>query len=153
VPKRSQIPHDEISNDDDRKQRELGVSGASTESVAPKTRRKFTASEKQSIVKAADAAVASGERGALQALLRREGIYSSHLSSWREQLAARGVDGAARKPGRKPKLDEKDRQLLALTKRNAVLERKLHIANALIGLQKKAHEILGIALPEHDEES
>jgi hypothetical protein len=60
---------------------------------------------------------------------------------------------SSRKPGRKAKLDDKDRQLLALTKRNAQLERKLHIANALIDLQKKAHEILGIALPEQDEES
>jgi hypothetical protein len=40
-----------------------------------------------------------------------------------------------------------------LTKRNAVLEKKLRIANALIDLQKKAHEILGLALPESDGES
>ena len=153
MPKRSSVPNDEISIADEDKQRDLGVRGASTESVAPKTRRKFTASEKQRIVKAAEVAVASGERGALQALLRRESIYGSHLSSWRQQLATHGADGLARRPGRQPKLDEKARELLALTKRNAVLERKLYIANALIGLQKKAHEILGIALPEHDEES
>jgi transposase-like protein len=106
------------------------------------------------LLKAADAAVASGERGALQALLRREGIYSSHLTKWRQQYGAHGTEGLkAQKPGRKPKLDDKDRQLQALTKRNAELERKLYIANALIGLQKKAHEILGIALPESDDES
>ena len=106
------------------------------------------------MVKAAEEAVASGERGALEALLRREGIYSSHLSAWRQQLGARGAAGlAAQRPGRKPKLDEKDRQLLALTKRAAQLERKLAVANAIIGLQKKAHEVLGIALPEYDEEN
>jgi len=105
-------------------------------------------------VRAAEEAVASGERGALEALLRKEGIYSSHLSAWRQQLGARGTAGlAAQKPGRKPKLDEKDRQLLALTKRAAQLERKLAVANAIIGLQKKAHEVLGIALPEYDEEN
>jgi len=154
VPKRSQVPGPENSRDYERKERSLGVNGASVESVPPRTRRKFTASEKQRIVKAAAAAVASGERGALEALLRREGIYSSHLSSWRQQLASRGAAGLSpQKPGPKAKLDDKDRQLLALTKRNAELERKLHIANALIGLQKKAHEILGIALPEHDEET
>jgi transposase len=88
------------------------------------------------------------------ALLRKEGIYSSHLSSWRQQLGARGATGLApQKPGRKPKLDEKDRQLLAMAKENAVLKRKLLIANGLVALQKKAHEILGIALPEFDEES
>lgn len=89
----------------------------------------------------------------MQALLRRGGLYNSHLTSWRGQLASGGTDAlATQKPGRKPKLDEQGRELLALTKRNAVLERKLHIANALIELQKKAHEIMGIALPEPEEE-
>ena len=130
------------------------MNGASLEVVAPKKRRKFSASEKLRIVKAAEAAVASGERGALEALLRREGIYSSHLSTWRQQLAARGATGlASQKPGRKPKLDAKDRQLLAAAKEIAVLERKLLVANAVIALQKKAHEVLGLALPELDGES
>ncbi len=128
------------------------MSGASLESVAPKTRRRFPASEKLRLVKAAEAAVASGERGALESLLRKEGIYNSHLSAWRQQLAARGAEGlTSRKPGRKPKLDEKDRRLLAVTKENAALKRKLEVANAVIGLQKKAHEVLGLALPEFDE--
>ena len=154
MPKRSQVPDLKNTDDEERKQRELGVSGASVESIPPKTRRKYTASEKQRILKAAEAALASGERGALEAMLRKEGIYSSHLSAWRQQLASRGAPGLSpQKPGRKPKLDENERKLLALTKRNAELERKLHIANALIDLQKKAHEILGLALPEQDEES
>ncbi len=90
----------------------------------------------------------------MEALLRREGIYSSHLSKWRQQLATRDAEGlASQKPGRKPKLDEQARQLQALTKRNTELERKLALALSLIELQKKAHEILGIALPESDEES
>ena len=127
---------------------------ASLESVPRKTRRRFSASEKLRLVKAADAAIASGERGALESLLRREGIYSSHLSAWRQQLGTRGTAGLVpQKPGRKPKLDESARQLLALTKKNAELERKLKVANALIGLQKKAHEILGLTLPEFDEDS
>ena len=106
------------------------------------------------MLKAAEAAVASGKPGALEAMLRKEGIYSSHLSAWRQQLGARGLLGLeAQKPGRKPKLDEKDRQLLAVTKENAALKRKLQIANALIELQKKAHEVLGIALPEFDGEN
>ena len=154
MPKRSQVPDLKNTDDEERKQRELGVSGASVESIPPKTRRKYTASEKQRILKAAEAALASGERGALEAMLRKEGIYSSHLSAWRQQLASRGAPGLSpQKPGRKPKLDENERKLLALTKRNAELERKLHIANALIDLQKKAHVILGLALPEQDEES
>ena len=114
----------------------------------------FTAAEKLRIVRKADACVASGERGAIQAMLREEGLYSSALSTWRAQLGARGVGGLeAGKVGRKPKLDAKDRRNAELVKRNAVLERKLHIAEAIIALQKKAHEILGIALPETDGES
>lgn len=142
------------ASESDRQQRDLGVSGASLETTPPKKRRRFTASEKLRLIKAAEVALASGERGALEALLRKEGIYSSHLSSWRQQLGARGAVGLApQKPGRKSKLDEKDRRLLAMTKENAALKRKLEIANGLISLQKKAHEILGIALPEYDEEN
>ena len=155
MPKPSPILDPSIPpSESDRKQRDLAVSGASVESSPPKKRRRFAASEKLRLLKAADAALASGERGALEALLRKEGIYSSHLSSWRQQLGARGATGLApQTPGRKPKLDEKDRQLLAMAKENAVLKRKLQIANGLVALQKKAHEILGIALPEFDEES
>ena len=141
-------------SESDRKQRDLAVSGASVESTPPTKRRRVAAAEKLRLLKAAEAALATGERGALEALLRRERIYSSHLSAWRQQLGARGTVGLApQKPGRKPKVDEKDRQLLAMTKENVVLKRKLLIANGLISLQKKAHEILGIALPEFDEES
>lgn len=155
MPKPTQVPeHENQPDGDERRQRDRGASGASLESVVSKKRRGYVTSERLRLLKAAEAAVASGERGALQAMLRREGIYSSHLTKWRQQFAAQGAEGLkAQKPGRKPKLDDKDRELLALTKRNAELERKLLIANALIGLQKKAHEILGIALPESDEES
>lgn len=149
MPKRSAIPGPETSTGEPRKQ--PGESGAALEVVPKKTRRKFSASEKLRIIKAADAALASGERGALEMLLRREGVYSSHLSSWRQQVASQGAAClASQKPGRKPKLDEKDRQIIALTKRAAELERKLTISNALLELQKKAHAILGIALPESD---
>lgn len=132
---------------------ESGVNGASVETVAPRQRRRFSAAEKLRLVKAADAALASGERGALAALLRREGIYSSQLSTWRSQLGAHGAAGLhARKPGRKG-LDEKDRQLLAANKELAKLKRELDIANGLLDLQKKAHELLGLAMPQLDEKS
>ena len=124
------------------------------EAVQPGTRRRFTASEKLRLVRAAEAAVASGERGALEALLRKEGIYSSHLSSWRHQFAVGGEVGLiARTPGRKPKLDAKARELLAVTKENEALKHRLRIASALIDLQKKAHELLGLALPAPSEEA
>jgi len=130
-----------------------GVSGG-LETVAKRRRRVFSAADKLRIVREADACLASGKRGALQALLRREGNYSSLLSSWRTQLGTVGASGlVAKKPGRKPKLSEAERRNVELTKRNAELERKLHVANVLIALQKKAHEVLGLALPESDGET
>ena len=112
------------------------------------------AAEKLRLVKAADAAIASGEHGSLQAMMRREGIYSSHLSTWRRQLGASGEAGlASRKPGRKPKFDAKDRALLAATKELAKVTHKLRVANAIIDLQKKAHELLGLALPALPEDA
>jgi transposase len=122
--------------------------GVAVESVSPRRRRSFPAAERLRILKLADACRAGGERGAVEAMMRAEGIYSSQLSGWRAQLTQHGVGGlGAKKPGRKLKLDAKDHRNLALEKRNAVLERELHIAKALIELQKKAHELLGIACP------
>jgi len=131
----------------------LGASGAAVETKPRRTRRVFSASDKLRIVKKADACLATGERGTLEGMLRQEGIYSSLLSTWRAQLGTLGVSGLApRKAGRKPKMDMKDRRNAELLKRNAELERKLHVAGAIIALQKKAHEILDIALPVTDGE-
>jgi transposase-like protein len=87
-------------------------------------------------------------------MLRTEGSSSSLVSTWRTQLGDYGTAGpAAKKVARKPKLTEAERRIVELTKRNAQLEKKLHVASVLIGLQKEAHELLGIALPESDGET
>jgi transposase len=148
MPKPHQVP-----SQDSRLEKESpgipSVKSASQETVPPGERRNFSAAEKLRLVNAAADAVASGRKGALQEFLREEGIYSSHLSTWRRQLGIYGEAGLApRKRGRKPKLDAKDRQLLAALKENAGLEKKLRVANALIALQKKAHEILGLTMTE-----
>jgi transposase-like protein len=154
VPNLTQVTvREEMLDEGERRKRELGLKGAALETEPRRTRRVFKAADKLRIVKRADACRASGERGALEAMLRQEGIYSSLLSTWRGQLGALGAGGLEpRKVGRKVKLDAKDRLNAELTKRNAVLERKLHIADVLIELQKKAHEILNIALPAIGEE-
>jgi transposase len=113
-------------------------------------RRSFSAAEKLRIVRAAATCT---QRGEIEALLRREGIYSSHLAAWRKQLALHGSDALAdRKPGRKPKLDAKDRRIAELEKREARLSAKLALAEKLIDLQKKVSALLGINLAT-DEES
>ena len=126
-------------------------SGASVETVPKRRgRRSFSAAEKLRIVRAA---AACSQRGEIEALLRREGIYSSHLTAWRKQLALHGTDAlAGSKPGRKPKLDAKDRRIAELEKREARLSAKLSLAEKLIDLQKKVSAILGINLAT-DEES
>jgi transposase-like protein len=84
-------------------------------------------------------AAACTERGSIEALLRREGIYSSLLSAWRKQLGLHGTDGlAGRKPGRKPKMDAKDRRIAELEKRTAKLEAKLTLAGKLLDTPKKS---------------
>ena len=77
------------------------------ETVPRRARRTFSAAEKLRIVREAERCLASGERGALEAMLRREGIYSSLLQSWRTKLGSRGAAGLeASKAGRKTKLTE-----------------------------------------------
>ena len=153
MPQPSPVSVRKIEAESDERQRALGASGAAVETNPRSARRAFSAADKLRIVRKANACVASGERGSLEAMLRKEGIYSSMLSTWRAQFGAQGTSGLEpRQVGRKPKLDAKDRRNADLVKRNVVLERKLHIAEAIIELQKKAHEILGIALPMTDGE-
>ena len=112
-------------------------------------RRRFTPEERLRILQEADACTARGELGEL---LRREGIYSSQLSGWRAQLEREGRDGLeAKRPGPKPSKDSKDRLIEEQNKRIAKLEKELRISKALIELQEKAHEILGMALPGIDD--
>lgn len=115
----------------------------------PGRRRFFTAAEKLRIVRAAAACT---ERGDIEALLRREGIYSSLLASWRKQIGLHGTEAlAGRKRGRKPKKDAKDLRIAELEKRAARLEAKLSLAEKLIDLQKKVSAILGINLSSDGE--
>lgn len=112
-------------------------------------RRRFSAEDKNRILAEADRC----ERGELAALLRREGIYHSHLVQWRAAREAQGLAGLEpKKAGRKPLMDDKDRAIEKLEREKAKLERELYIARGLIEIQKKAHEILGVALPRVEDE-
>jgi transposase-like protein len=114
-------------------------------------RRNFTTEYKERILREADACT---ERGALGELLRREGLYSSQLSDWRALVEQSGVAGLETKqPGPKPSRDTKDRLIEEQNKRIARLEKELRISKALIDLQGKAQEILGLALPRVEESS
>ena len=129
-----------------------GALGASAvEVVAKARRRQFSAAYKARILREAEACRATGQTGAL---LRREGLYSSHLVEWR-RLRARGALEAlaAKKRGRKSTRDARDHEIAKLSRENARLRRKLTQAEAVIEVQKKLSEILGIPLnpPARDE--
>lgn len=113
-----------------------------------KKRRVFSAAEKLRIVQEA-AACGPGEVGAL---LRREAIHSSHLSTWRKALGVHGSEGLAQvKRGRRAKQDAKDRRIEQLEKQLRTAERELAIRQALIELQKKVSVLLGVTLPNQEE--
>ena len=115
--------------------------------VVPRRRRKFDAKYKARIVREAEACTEPGQIGAL---LRREGLYSSHLAVWRRDLARHGVEGlAAKRRGPAPKPKPSTREL-QLEREKRKLERELAKAKAIIEFQKKVHELLGIPLKNHE---
>ena len=106
-------------------------------------RRRFSAEYKLRIVREADA-FGKGD-GDVAALLRREGLYSSQLSSWRRQrdeIAKVGM--TSRKRGRKAKAE--DPRVKELERENARLQRRLARVETMLEIQKKTSELLGIPL-------
>jgi transposase len=105
-------------------------------------RRRFTADYKQRILAQADACTEPGQIGAL---LRREGLYSSHLSKWREQRAAAIREGLSKLRGRKPveknPLVEENAHLQQQVQR---LQTRLLQAQTIIEVQKKLSQWLGL---------
>ncbi len=117
-----------------------------------KRRRKFTAKYKLRILSEADLCAQPGQVGDL---LRREGLYSSHLTTWRRQREEGLLDALSpKKRGRKktPRNPLADR-VARLEKDNRRLQQKLKQAELIIEAQKKMSEILGISqnLEESDE--
>jgi transposase-like protein len=121
------------------------------EVAATAKRRQFSSSEKRRILAAADRCTEAGEIGAL---LRREGIYSSQLATWRKQREAN--ERAALEPkkrGRKADpMIAQDRRVAQLTKENDRLHRKLAQAQLIIDVQKKVAMLLGIPMAEDTDE-
>lgn len=116
-------------------------------------RRTFTAEYKRRIVREADAALASGDEGAVGRLLRSEGLYSSHLTAWRRERDAGELAGLTpRKRGRKPSRNALADEVARLQRANAKLEDQLRKAETVIDVQKKLAALLGETLPTPTEE-
>ena len=121
------------------------------EVVADAKRRTFTAEYKQRILAEADAATA--QPGAIGALLRREGLYSSHLVTWRREREAgilRGLTPQRRGPKSKHSPLEEENQ--KLRRENQRLSEELRKAEIVIDVQKKVGALLGWPLPKVDPE-
>ena len=111
--------------------------------VLPKPKRRtFTAKYKAKILAEADAC----EPGEVGALLRREGLYSSHLSKWRAQRARGAAAGLEpKKRGRKRNANQElQDELKRLRRQNRRLEEELHKAQVVIDVQKKVAMLLGV---------
>ncbi len=116
---------------------------------AKPTRRRFPAEYKLRILREVERAKEPGEIGAI---LRREGLYSSHLVTWRreqDRVAKAGL--AARQRG--PKAQVKDPRVMQLERENATLRRRLQRVETMLEIQKKASELLGIPLSSHDRDA
>jgi transposase len=123
----------------------MDLMARSTEVSAKATLRRFSVSEKIRILREADAC---NEKGSVNALLRREGIYSSHLASWRRQREAGQFGKSPKKRGPVPvPPDPRDKQIAELERRALRAEARADRAERLCALQKKVSELFGIELP------
>jgi transposase-like protein len=110
-------------------------------------RRQYSAAYKLKIVREADACTKAGEVGAL---LRREGLYSSHLTAWRKARAKgerKGLEAKQRGPKAKA-ADPSAQKLVEQEREMARWKARAERAEALVEIQKKVAALLGIDLPE-----
>jgi transposase-like protein len=101
-------------------------------------RRSFTAAYKARILAEADACTAPGEVGEL---LRREGLYTSHLTYWRKQRKDGALKELGKSRGRKP-ADKRDAEIAGLTRRAERAEAELAKAQKVIEIQGKLSALL-----------
>jgi transposase-like protein len=120
-----------------------------TEVVAKPKRRQHTAEYKLRILRELDECTGKGEVGAI---LRREGLYSSLISKWREQREQGSLNGlGGQRHG--PKVDPNAAELACLQRENKRLKEKLERAELIIDVQKKVARLIGETHPPPSEES
>jgi transposase len=120
-----------------------------TEVLAKAQRRTFSAAYKLAIIEEADRVTDPGQIGAL---LRREGLYSSHLVDWRRLRESGALNALSKKRGCKPTRNPRAEENQKWKRQVARLERQLQQAQILIDVQKRVSALLGISLPETDQD-
>lgn len=116
-----------------------------TEVVPKAKRRQFSVAYKNRILAEADGCTAAGQIGSL---LRREGLYSSHLSTWRRQREHGELAGAADSRRGRPGKPEVEQELTRLRQENDRLQQRLTQAETIIDIQKKVSQLIGLTLTE-----
>src|SRR5579863_9079405 len=120
-----------------------------SEVVAKPKRRAYTAEYKLGILQEAEAAAATP--GGIGSLLRREGLYSSLLATWRRERANGILEAlTAQRRGPKSKRHPMEEENQKLRRRNARLTEDLRKAHLIIDVQKKVAALLGHPIPERD---
>lgn len=132
-----------MSQDQDDKSAEAGMK---TEVVAKAKRRQHAAEYKLRILHEVDECKSPGEVGAL---LRREGLYSSLVSKWREQRERGSLTGLSGQR-RGPKVDAQAVEIACLQRENKRLQEKLERAELIIEVQKKVARLLGVPLEDNN---
>ena len=122
--------------------------GPETEVLAKAQRRRFTAEYKRRILHEAERCLRPGEIGAL---LRREGLYASALTAWRAARARGELAGLApKKRGpRMRRIDPRDRKMMLQEREITQWKARAQRAEALVEIQKKFSEMVGVSLPEN----
>ena len=124
---------------------EMALVESEVEVVAKASRRRFTVAYKRKIVREADACKTSG---AIGALLRREGLYSSHLTTWRAARERGELAGVAKKRGPARRVvDPRDKRITELERERTRWQKRAERAEALVTLQKQVAALLGTPLP------
>lgn len=124
-------------------QKDLAARVPDPEVVPKAKRRQFTAEYKLRIVREADACTEPGQIGSL---LRREGLYSSYLSTWRRQREEGPLQAlSSKKRGRKGQ-DPSAEELAQLQRENERLRARLEQAEIIIDVQKKLSKLLGLTM-------
>jgi transposase-like protein len=115
-------------------------------------RRRFDAVYKRRVLEEAERCSEPGQVGEL---LRREGLYSSHLTTWRKQRDEGALQGlGSKKRGRKPKRkDPMALEVERLRRENQRLSERLRQAETIIEVQKKVSEMLGILPTSQNDEA
>ena len=124
-----------------------GAGRPDPEVVAQPRRRQFSAQYRLQILEEADRCTAPGEVGRL---LRREGLYSSHLTQWRKARRQGTLDGLSpKKRGVKPAAGNPlDGKVRALEAKVARLEKELRTAHTILDVQGKVAGLLGFSLKD-----